>query len=61
MYIISLNTHNWTAYIKSTSAKLPDGEFIKCEDVDWDVVYVNRKEILFYRITKYENKDNRPE
>lgn len=62
MYVFSIHTHNWVAYIKSKSSKLSDDEFIRCEDEDWDEVFVNRNEILFYRIVRlkdlpYNNKE----
>lgn len=60
MYKIRLYTSQWEFSFTTDVPTLPDDEFVKTKNYIWQVCYVNRKEILFYRITKYENQDNRP-
>lgn len=60
MYKIRLYTSQWEFSLISDVPTLPTDEFVEAKNYLWQVYYVNRKEILFYRITKYENKDNRP-
>lgn len=60
MYKIRLYTSQWEFSFITDAPTLPADEFVEAKNYIWQVCYVNRKEILFYRITKYENKDNRP-
>jgi hypothetical protein len=50
MYRININS--WDLYLKSQSHKLPDGEFILCKNSNWETIYVNRNQILYYTVTK---------
>lgn len=59
MYKIRLYTSQWEFSFITDAPTLPDSEFVEAKNYLWQVYYVNRKEILFYRITKYEN--NRPD
>ena len=50
MYRFTLYTHVWDGILKSTSNKLPDSEFIAVKNAQWDEVYINRNQILFYEV-----------
>jgi len=45
-------------FLRSTSSRLPDWEFILCKNDKWEEFYINRNQILYYRIIKDERKDS---
>lgn len=59
MYKIRLFTSQWEFYLTTDAQTLPDGEFIKVKNTNWDTYYINRKEVLAYRVIKHENQNDR--
>lgn len=57
MYKFKLYTHSWDLYFKSWTSKLPDDEFIKGKNEDGEVFYMNRNQILFYKVWKIEDEN----
>ena len=59
MYKFIVNTHFGEIYFESSTREFPKDEFIRGRNSDWEIFYINRKEILFYQIRKieWENKN----
>ena len=54
MYTIKLYTTIGDMFLKSQSRKLPDWEFIACLNDKGEEFFINRNQILYYRILKDE-------
>ena len=58
MYKIKLYTTIGDMFLKYQSKKLPDWEFIACLNDKCEEFFINRNQILYYRILKDERKDS---
>lgn len=58
MYRFTVYSHVWDWTFKSSSKKFPEWEFIEVKNAQWDTLYMNRNQILFYEVKeiKDENK-----
>jgi hypothetical protein len=52
MYRITLYTSQWEFYFIADVTTLPTDEFVEAKNWLWQVCYVNRNAILFYKIIK---------
>lgn len=59
MYKIIVYTSQLEFYIKTDEPSLPNWEFLKTKNAYWQVCYVNRNEIIFYRVIQIEWKDEK--
>lgn len=58
MYRFTVYSNVWDWTFKSPSKNLPEWEFIEIKNAQWDTLYLNRNQILFYEVKeiKHDNE-----